>query len=101
MAPEGLCNQQPVVEQVDGTGLTSGDLFPIGITRQIYQITDQLGYSMQCAFQIQVVEAAGGPLVCEDGLEVSVGFDCEAVITPDMLLEGNHYGCFDNYIITF
>ncbi|HZV71158.1 MAG TPA: HYR domain-containing protein [Saprospiraceae bacterium] len=101
MEPEGLCNQEPTVEQVDGTGLTSGDLFPIGITRQIYQISDQLGYTTQCAFEIQVVEAAGGALVCEDGLEVSVGFDCEAVIVPDMLLEGNHYGCFDNYIITF
>ncbi|MBK9981725.1 MAG: HYR domain-containing protein [Saprospiraceae bacterium] len=101
MAPQGLCNQQPIVEQVDGTGLTSGDLFPIGITPQVYQITDQLGYSAQCEFQIQVVEAAGGALVCEDGLEISVAFDCEAVITADMLLEGDHYGCFDNYIITF
>jgi hypothetical protein len=30
MLPEGLCNQVPTVTQTDGTGLTSGDLFPIG-----------------------------------------------------------------------
>ncbi|MEO7927096.1 MAG: T9SS type A sorting domain-containing protein [Saprospiraceae bacterium] len=101
MTPQGLCNQQPTVEQVDGTGLTSGDLFPIGTTRQTFVITDQLGYSMDCSFQIQVVEALGGALVCADALEISVAFDCEAVITADMILEGNHYGCFDNYIITF
>src|SRR5690606_35191255 len=50
IAPQGLCNQVPQVEQIDGTGLTSGDAFPIGKTPQVYRITDQLGYAMECAF---------------------------------------------------
>ncbi len=102
MAPQGLCNQEPIVTQIDGTGLTSGDLFPIGTTHLVYAITDQLGYSMECAFDVQVLEFPESlALACQDELHVSVVFECEAVITADMLLEGDHYGCYDDYIITF
>ncbi len=100
--PEGLCNQVPVVEQIDGTGLTSGDLFPIGTTRQMYLISDQLGYSMECAFNVIVQEfQSNAPLACNDTLNVSVEFNCQARITADMILEGDGYGCYDDYIITF
>ncbi len=101
MAPEGLCNQVPVVTQIDGTGLTSGSQFPIGKTPQTYMISDQLGYSMECSFQVQVIGYPGGALVCGDAFEVSVESNCEAVLTADMLLQGDEYGCFDDYIITF
>ena len=102
IAPVGLCDQDPVVTQVDATGLTSGDFFPIGKTPQVYTIVDQLGYSMTCAFNVEVLEFTGPiALACQDTLHVSVVFECEAVITADMLLEGDHYGCYDDYIITF
>lgn len=102
IAPVGLCNQDPVVTQIDASGLTSGDGFPIGTTRQMYAITDQLGYTTECAFNVNVFEFADNQaLACQDILHVSVVFECEAVITADMLLEGNHYGCYDDYIITF
>ena len=91
IAPTGLCNQQPIVSQVDASGMTSGDFFPIGKTPQVYQITDQLGYTAICAFQVQVVEFHEPiALACQDTLHVSVVFECEAVITADMILEGNH-----------
>lgn len=100
--PQGLCNQVPTVQQIDGTGLTSGDLFPIGTTRQSYLITDQLGYSMECAFNVVVAEFNGTTaLACNDTVNVSVDFSCEAPITADMLLEGGNYGCYEDYVITF
>jgi hypothetical protein len=100
--PEGLCNQIPTITQMDGTGITSGDFFYIGTTPQVYMITDQLGYSMECAFNVQVVEFNGLlPLVCNDTINVSVEFGCQAEINADMILEGDHYGCYDDYIITF
>lgn len=102
IAPVGLCNQQPTVTQIDASGLTSGDAFPVGTTRQMYAITDQLGYTYECAFNVEVVEFPELlPMACQNELHVSVVFECEAVITPDMLLEGDHYGCYDDYVITF
>ncbi|MDQ3017024.1 MAG: HYR domain-containing protein, partial [Bacteroidota bacterium] len=102
MNPQGLCGQDPVMTQIDGTGLTSGDDFPIGTTHLLYSITDQLGYTLECGFDVEVLEFVGGiPLACQDEIHVSVVFECEAVINADMLLEGDHYGCYDDYIITF
>ena len=75
MAPEGLCNQTPVVTQIDGTGLTSGDDFPMEKHRRLI-ISDQLGYAMECSFRVQLLDI-GGALVCADELHVSVAFDCE------------------------
>jgi hypothetical protein len=102
IAPIGLCNQVPTIQQIDNSGLTAGGFFPIGTTVQTYLITDQLGYSMECAFTVEVVEFQGSnELACNDTLHVSVAFDCEAPITPDMILEGNHYGCYDQYVVSF
>lgn len=102
IAPVGLCGQEPIVEQIDGTGLTSGDNFPIGITPQMYQITDQLGYTMVCGFMVEVLEApVTNALACNDTLNVSVESNCLAIITADMLLEGNGYGCYDDYVLEF
>src|SRR5690606_35600063 len=35
-------------------------------------------------------------VACNDAIQVSMDENCEALITPDMVLEGT-YGCFDNY----
>ncbi len=102
MAPQGLCGQEPIISQLDGTGLTSGGFFPIGITTLEFMISDQLGYSEACSFTIEVIEYPEViELACNDILHVSVELGCVARITPDMLLEGSHYGCWDHYIITF
>ncbi len=102
MTPQGLCGQDPIISQIDGTGLLNGDFFPVGITELEFMITDQLGYSEVCSFTIEVIEYdANGSLACQDTLHVSVGLNCEAVINADMLLEGSEYGCYDHYIIEF
>jgi gliding motility-associated-like protein len=45
------------VTQTDGTGLTSGDQFPVGITIQSFEITDPSGNTASCAFNVEVLEA--------------------------------------------
>src|SRR5690606_5146955 len=67
IAPIGLCNQTPIVQQIDASGRTSGDHFYVGTTPQVYAITEQLGYTMECALTVQVLEHVGSPaLACND-----------------------------------
>jgi hypothetical protein len=102
MTPQGLCSMEPIISQIDGTGLISGDYFPVGITELVFMVSDDLGYSEECSFTVEVVEYPEVfALACQDTLHVSVALDCEAVITADMLLEGDEYGCYDQYIIEF
>ncbi len=76
-----------------------GDFFPIGITPMAVNIIDANGITATCAFNIVVNEHVSGnsALACNDLVQISMDDDCEVVVTPDMLLEGNHYGCFSKY----
>jgi hypothetical protein len=57
---------------------------------------------MECAFNIVVNEFQGTHiLACHDTLNVSVNETCQAAINPDMILEGDNYGCWDNFTIEF
>lgn len=78
-----------------------GDYFPIGNTPLTYVVTDANGIASTCAFSINVVEFANptGALACDDLVQVSLEDDCELIITPEMLLEGDQYGCYDNYTV--
>lgn len=78
-----------------------GDVFPLGVTPLTYVVTDANGNSTACPFTITVNEFATSntTLACNDLVQVSLDEDCELVITPDMLLEGDHYGCFDKYTV--
>ena len=44
--------------------------------------------------QLVAEKAAPPPLVCDDQINISLGPDCEAVITPDLILEGTFSGTF-------
>ncbi len=78
-----------------------GDFFPIGNTPLAFNITDANGNITTCAFSVTVNEfrSANGSnvLACNDLVQVSLDDDCEVVVTPEMLLEGNHYGCYNKY----
>lgn len=39
-------------------------------------------------------------LTCNNFLNISVDENCEAFITPDMILEGSNYQCYDDYAVT-
>jgi subtilisin-like proprotein convertase family protein len=91
----------PLVEQIDGSGLTSGDFFPIGTTTQTWQATDNEGNSATCSWDITVAEFPNPipTLVCNDELTVALDENCEAIIGADQILEGGPYGCYDDYIV--
>jgi len=51
-----------------------------------------------CISQIIVIEETPSTVSCNDGIQISLEENCEAFITPDMILEGS-YGCFDDYTV--
>ncbi|KXK37944.1 MAG: Cna B domain-containing protein [Bacteroidetes bacterium OLB9] len=85
----------------DGTPADLSHL-PIGTYNIIAQAEDIYGNIGTCTFQVTVVEYVpkSNTLACNDQINLSLGPDCEAVILPDMLLEGNDYRCFENYCVT-
>ncbi len=52
--PVATDNCNVTVSQTDGSGLSAGDLFPVGTTPQQYTYTDQGGNSISCSFNIIV-----------------------------------------------
>jgi subtilisin-like proprotein convertase family protein len=82
-------------------GYQEGDFFPIGTHAMDYQVVDAAGNSTACSFTIQIVEfpAISGALACNDQVNISLDDDCNTLVTPGMVLEGDQYGCFDNYSV--
>lgn len=82
-------------------GYDAGDFFPIGEHPMIYNVVSANNQTVQCLFYVNVYEFEGitGALACNDLVQVSLDEDCETIVTPDMLLEGNEYGCYDNYTV--
>lgn len=52
-----------IVEQIDATGLTSGSLFPVGLTTLTYKATDIAGNSVTSDLNITVINTA--PIIVE------------------------------------
>jgi gliding motility-associated-like protein len=52
-----------LIEQTDLSGFTSGDIFPVGITIQTYEVTDVSGNSASCSFTIEVLESPDTALI--------------------------------------
>lgn len=52
--------------QTDGTGYSSGSVFPIGITTQSFEVTDVSGNMGSCSFTIEILEYPAIPLIAED-----------------------------------
>ncbi len=91
-----------MVEQVDNSGLTSGDFFPIGCTTQTWIATDLAGNTNLCEFDVCVEEFPNPTpsLTCNDDVVIALdGDDCEQVLGADLLLEGGPYGCYEDYIV--
>lgn len=66
-----------------------------------FDIADATGQTTSCSYQITIVEFDSGQttLTCNDNLNISLDDNCEALITPDMILEGGTYGCFEDYAV--
>ncbi|MGH1437180.1 MAG: HYR domain-containing protein [Lewinella sp.] len=78
-----------------------GTPVPIGDTIITLIITDASGNVTECTYNLTVLEhIPTGDIACVADQNVSLGPDCTATITADMLLSGNDYRCYDNYIVT-
>ena len=90
------------VEQIAGS-FGSGDGFPIGGPYVLtYEATDEGGNTAQCSFSVTVFEyvPTSNDMTCNSLVNISLDENCEAIISADQILEGNNYGCYDDYIIT-
>ncbi|HEB62653.1 MAG TPA: hypothetical protein ENI82_05830, partial [Bacteroidetes bacterium] len=54
-----------------------------------------------CQFDITVHEYQNPTttLACNDNVQISVDDQCVGMVTPDMILEGGPYGCYDDYTV--
>ena len=90
-----------IVEQIDNTGFTNGDFFPIGQTCLEYRATDFVGNTSTCEVCINVSEYPQPiySLTCNDHIQISLDETCMLTVTADMILEGGPYRCYDAYTI--
>ncbi|MEZ4960141.1 MAG: HYR domain-containing protein [Saprospiraceae bacterium] len=90
----------PSITQIDGTGLTSGDDFPIGTTTLRFMAMDAASNSDTCEFNITIVEYTPPTpgLVCDNFLNISMPGNCQMWLWPESVLEGN-YGCYDDFVV--
>jgi subtilisin-like proprotein convertase family protein len=82
--------------------LKEGDFFPIGNHTMSYVVYDAFGnVGIPCPFSITINEFPNptGAIACNDLVQVSLGEDCQTIVTPQMLLEGNNYGCYNKYTV--
>jgi len=96
-------NKLPVAIGLINNTLNSGDEFPIGVSNMHYNVvTANSNIILDCAFTITVSPFAGaiGAIACNDLVNVSLGENCETVVTPEMLLQGDTYGCYDTYTVS-
>lgn len=76
-APNGSDNCLFAITQTDASGLTSGSVFPEGITTQTYTITDSSGNTASCSFTIEILDNPDPAVITVDSIEM-----CNIFTTP-------------------
>lgn len=92
---------QAILEHV--SGLEDGQYVEAGTYTSSWRIVDSEGNILdECTFEIVVHPYEGGStnLVCNDLVNISIGEGCIADINADMILEGDNYNCYSEYIVT-
>ncbi len=87
------------ITQTDGSGLSSGDIFPIGTTNQEYTITNGSG-SSSCSFDIIVLDTINPNLTCIGTQNVSANANCEAILGDYTSLMSESDNCDPNPVVT-
>lgn len=61
-----------------------------------------LGVEVFCSYQIFVneFEPTSQTMACNNQINLSLDASCEVRVGADMMLEGNNYGCYDDYILS-
>ncbi|MEL6987904.1 MAG: HYR domain-containing protein, partial [Bacteroidota bacterium] len=83
------------------SSIPSGEYFEVGTTTVTLIVTDAAGNADTCEFDVTVIPyvPTDDIFVCNDQVNVSLDRTCCAVITADMILEGDDYGCYDEYCV--
>ncbi len=89
------------LQPIQITGLPSDTAFPVGITNNVFQCTDQAGNTATASFSVtvQTYSDATTTLVCANMVNASLGPECETTLQADDILLGGPYRCFDSYIV--
>jgi hypothetical protein len=94
--PNALDNCAPVImTQIDGTGYTSGSVFPIGTTIQTYEGLDASGNTFTCSFTVTIIDNEFPTLSNCPGSQVaySTPDECEVpVFWPTPVVSDNCFG---------
>jgi len=56
-------NCSAVIAQTDLSGLSSGDIFPVGTTTLEYSVTDASGNAASCSFNVEILEAPNATIL--------------------------------------
>ncbi len=109
-SPIGMDNCMFTITQING--LPTGSLFPIGVTKNTFIVEDPSTNTDTCSFTVTVLEngqpnpltqhilRSSAGLVCQDKVHVSLGADCQRLITARDLLPFQSAGCIDRYRVS-
>jgi hypothetical protein len=83
------------------SGLPSGSQFPQGTTTNVFRCIDGAGNSSTCSFTVTVLPHPNPDLslTCNDLSFLALDEDCNDVISADQILLGDHYKCYDHYVV--
>ncbi len=82
LQPDGTDNCLYQIVQTDNSGLTSGDIFPEGITTQSYEIVDSSGNTATCTFTVEVLEIPDPAVIAIDTIELCNQFTSPVSADP-------------------
>jgi len=95
-------------DQCPGVDFAYDPPFADGLVEGVHDIclivTDASGNESKCTFTITILpnpnEDPGGQLACVSEVNLSLGADCMETVTADMILQGEGYGCLDDFCVT-
>ena len=101
-AQDNCMDLEARIDQVDLSGLKSGDLFPVGTTILAYTTTDTVGNQDYCELKIVVLDYHTPPTIeCTDNVETVNDFDkCGAIVTEIAPIDWDD-NCPDNVVIQY
>ncbi len=78
------------INQTDGTGLTTGSVFPVGVTVQEYTVMDTSGNTSVCSFTVTVLDTTAPTITCNADITVSNDAgQCGALVTYPVPVEND------------
>lgn len=94
------CPQSLILSRTDGTGLNSGDSFPVGTTTISYSVQDAYGNTATCSFDVNVETSDPGPITCIDSINYSLDENCTGLVTVEMVISDEHACDLSAYTVT-